>query len=138
MATAIHPDSAQTAIAPSTPSPNTSDAGHRRDAKQAKAAQAPMMTTRITKAPAAQRECGIRRRLEVSRSAGSRTSMPIRLGGRTPHILGAGTLRPLPDIELDAVTLTQIVESLAIDRTLMKKILLPWIVLDEPEALIDS
>jgi hypothetical protein len=44
----------------------------------------------------------------------------------------------LPDIELDAVTLTQIVESLAIYRTLVKKIFLPRIVLDEPEALIDS
>jgi hypothetical protein len=44
----------------------------------------------------------------------------------------------LPDIELDAVTLTQIVEPLAVYRTLVKKILLPCIVLDEPKALIDS
>jgi hypothetical protein len=44
----------------------------------------------------------------------------------------------LADVELDAVTLTQIVESLAIHRTLMKKILLPRIVLDEPKSLVDS
>jgi hypothetical protein len=44
----------------------------------------------------------------------------------------------LPDVELDAVTFTQIVKSLAIDGTLVKKILLPCIVLDEPKPLIDS
>jgi hypothetical protein len=44
----------------------------------------------------------------------------------------------LPHVELDAITLTQIVEALAIHRTLVKKILLPGIVLDEPESLIDS
>jgi hypothetical protein len=44
----------------------------------------------------------------------------------------------LRHVELDAVTLTQIVESLAIHRTPMKKILLPGVVLDEPESLIDS
>jgi hypothetical protein len=31
----------------------------------------------------------------------------------------------LPDVELDAVALTQIVEALAIDRAPVKKILLP-------------
>ena len=60
------------------------------------------------------------------------------LGGRAPHILGAGPFRSLPDVELDAVALTQIVEPLAIHGTLVKKILLPRIVLDEPESLIDS
>jgi len=44
----------------------------------------------------------------------------------------------LPDIELDAVSFTQIVESLAIHRASVKKILLPGIVLDEPKSLIDS
>jgi hypothetical protein len=44
----------------------------------------------------------------------------------------------LPHVELDAVTLTQIFESLAIHRALMKKILLPGVVLDEPESLMDS
>ena len=61
-----------------------------------------------------------------------------RLGGRAAHILGPGTFRPLADVELDAVTLTQIVESLAVHRTLMKEILLPGIVLDEPKSLVDS
>jgi hypothetical protein len=60
------------------------------------------------------------------------------LSGRAPHILRPWTFRSLPDVELDAVTLTQIVESLAIHRTLMKKILLPGIVLDEPKSLVDS
>ena len=44
----------------------------------------------------------------------------------------------MPDIELDAVSFTQIVESLAIHRAFVKKILLPGIVLDEPKSLIDS
>jgi hypothetical protein len=44
----------------------------------------------------------------------------------------------LPDVELDAVALTQIVEPLAIHRTPMKKILLPCIVPDEPKSLIHS
>jgi hypothetical protein len=66
-----------------------------------------------------------------------RTDQPY-LGGRAPHILGPRAFRSLPDVELDAVTLTQIVESLAIHRTLVKKILFPRIVLDEPESLIDS
>lgn len=60
------------------------------------------------------------------------------LGGRASHILSPRTLRTLPDIELDAVSFTQIVESLAIHRAFVKKILLPGIVLDEPKSLIDS
>ena len=60
------------------------------------------------------------------------------LGGRAPHILGAGPFRSLPDVELDAVSLTQIVDSLAIHRTLVKEVLLPRIVLDKAESLIDS
>ena len=60
------------------------------------------------------------------------------LGGRAAYILSAWAFRSVPDIEFNAVTLTQIVESLAIHRTLVKKILLPGIVLDEPKSLIDS
>lgn len=60
------------------------------------------------------------------------------LGGRASHILSPRTLRTLPDVELDAVALTQIVESLAIHCAFVKKILLPGIVLDEPKSLIDS
>ena len=44
----------------------------------------------------------------------------------------------MPDVELDGVTLTQIVESLAIHRAPVKKILFPAIVLDEPKPFIDS
>ncbi len=60
------------------------------------------------------------------------------LGGRAPHILGPWTFRSLPDVKLDAVTLAQIVESLAIHRTLVKEVLLPCIVFDEPKSLINS
>jgi hypothetical protein len=60
------------------------------------------------------------------------------LGGRASHILSPRTLRTLPDVELDGVTLTQIVESLAIHRAPVKKILFPAIVLDEPKPFIDS
>ena len=65
-------------------------------------------------------------------------TLPDYLGGRASHILSPRTLRTLPDIELDAVSFTQIVESLAIHRAFVKKILLPGIVLDEPKSLIDS
>jgi hypothetical protein len=44
----------------------------------------------------------------------------------------------LPDVELDAVTFTQIVKSLAVHGTLVKKVFLPCVVLDEPKSLIDS
>jgi hypothetical protein len=53
------------------------------------------------------------------------THHQLYLGGRAPHILGPWTFRSLPDIELDAVTLTQIVDSLAIHGTLVKEIFLP-------------
>jgi hypothetical protein len=61
-----------------------------------------------------------------------------RLRRCAPHILGAGPFRALPDVELDAVTLTQIVEPFAMDRTLVEKVFLPSIVLDEPKPLVDS
>ena len=60
------------------------------------------------------------------------------LGGRTTDVLGPGTFRSFADVELDAVALTQIVEPLAIHGTLVEEIFLPSIVLDEPEAFIDS
>jgi len=44
----------------------------------------------------------------------------------------------LPDIELDAVALAEIVDSFAIHCTLVEEILLPGIVLDEPESLVNS
>jgi hypothetical protein len=60
------------------------------------------------------------------------------LGGRAPYVLGARTFWSLADVELDAVTLTQILEPLAIHRTLVEKVFVPSIVLDEPEPLVDS
>ena len=44
----------------------------------------------------------------------------------------------MPDVELDAVALTQIVEAFTIDSTPVKEILLPCIVLDEPKSFVDS
>jgi hypothetical protein len=60
------------------------------------------------------------------------------LRGRASDVLGSRTFRPLADIELDTVTLTQICEPFAIDRALVKEILLSRLVLDEPKSLIDS
>ena len=60
------------------------------------------------------------------------------LCGRASDVLGSRTFRPLANIELDAVTLAQICEPLAIDRTLVKEIVLPRLVLDEPKSLVDS
>jgi hypothetical protein len=60
-----------------------------------------------------------------------------RLRRRAPHILGAGAFGSLSDIELDTVTLTQIVDPLAVHRTLVKEILLPFVTLDEPKPLIN-
>src|SRR5207245_5018533 len=60
------------------------------------------------------------------------------LRGRASDVLGPRTLRPLADIELDTVTLAQICEPLAIDRALVKEVVLPRRVLDETKSLIDS
>jgi len=54
------------------------------------------------------------------------------------HILSPRTFRTLADLEFYGVALTQIVESLAIHRALMKEVLFPRCVLDEPESFIDS
>ncbi len=83
---------------------------------------------------------GARARLRGNTAALQRIAFVVQpeLRGRAPHILGSGTFWPLTDIKLDAVTLTQIVESLTLHRTLVKKILLPGIVLDKPESLVNS
>jgi len=60
------------------------------------------------------------------------------LGRRAADVLGARTFRTLSDVELDAVTLTKVVEPLAIDGTLVKEILLACIVFDEAKPLVDS
>ena len=60
----------------------------------------------------------------------------MRLGRSAAHVLGPGALRSLTDLELDAVTLAQIVESLAVNGALVEEILFPGIVLDEPETLV--
>jgi hypothetical protein len=49
-----------------------------------------------------------------------------------------GSFGPLPDLELDGVALAEVVETFALDRTLMEKVVLPARVLDEPKALVHS
>jgi len=44
----------------------------------------------------------------------------------------------LANVELDAVTLTQILEPLAIHRTLVEKVFVSSIARNEPEPLVDS
>src|SRR5262245_10052434 len=78
-------------------------------------------------------EGGIRsRRTPVSIPQITRTA----LRRRTAHVLGPGPLRALTDVELNAVTFSQVVQAFAIHGALMEEILLPCIVLDEPEALV--
>jgi hypothetical protein len=60
------------------------------------------------------------------------------LRGRAPDVLGTRAFWSLANLELDAITLTQILEPLAIHRTLMEKVFVSSIVLDEPEPLVDS
>jgi hypothetical protein len=60
------------------------------------------------------------------------------LGGRAPDVLGTWAFGSLANVELDAVTLSQILEPLAIHRTLMEKVFVASIALDEPKALVNS
>ena len=60
------------------------------------------------------------------------------LGRGAPDVLRPRTFRSFADVELDAVTLTQIPKPLAVDRALVEKVFLRGIVLDEPKALVDS
>jgi hypothetical protein len=60
------------------------------------------------------------------------------LSGRAPDVLGPRAFRSLADIELDAVTFAQIREPFAIHRTLVEEVLVPSVVLDEPEPFVES
>jgi hypothetical protein len=60
------------------------------------------------------------------------------LGRRAPDVLGTRAFRSLANVELDAVTLTQILEPLAIHRTLVEKVFVSSIALNEPKPLVDS
>jgi len=60
------------------------------------------------------------------------------LRGGTPDALGPRTLRPLSDLEFDAVTLSEIVDAFAIDRALVEKVVVPRRVLDKAEPLVRS
>jgi arsenate reductase len=60
------------------------------------------------------------------------------LRGGPPNVLCPRSLWSFADVELDAIALTKIVEPLAIYGTLVEEIVLPGIVLDEPEPLVDS
>jgi hypothetical protein len=60
------------------------------------------------------------------------------LGGRAPDVLGPRAFWSLTNVELDAVTLTQILEPLSIHRTPVEKVFASSIALDEPKPLVDS
>src|SRR5690348_4134910 len=60
------------------------------------------------------------------------------LCGRAPDVLRPRPLRPLADVELDRVSLAQIIEAFAIDSALMEEVVLAPIVLDKAESLIDA
>jgi hypothetical protein len=60
------------------------------------------------------------------------------LGGRAPDVLGTRALWSLANVELDAVTLAQIREPLAIHRTLVEKVVGSSVGLDEPKPFVDS
>jgi hypothetical protein len=62
----------------------------------------------------------------------------VPLGRCAPDVLGPRTLRPFAKIEFDAVALLQILKAFAIHGAPVKKVLLPRIVLDEPEPLVNS
>jgi hypothetical protein len=60
------------------------------------------------------------------------------LGRGSAHVFGARSFGSVPDLELDGVALAEVVETLALDGTLMEKVVFPASVLDEPEALVHS
>src|SRR6188472_4499378 len=62
----------------------------------------------------------------------------VRLGRCAPDVLGPGTLRPFAEVEFHEVALFQILETFAIHGAAVKKVLLPRIVLDEPESLFHA
>ena len=62
----------------------------------------------------------------------------IDLCGRAPYVLGPRPFGTLAEIELDAVTLAEVVESLAVHGALMEEVFLPAVVLDEPETLVHA
>jgi hypothetical protein len=62
----------------------------------------------------------------------------MRLGRRTPNILGARPFRSLPDLELDAVALAQVGDPFAVDRALMEEVLVAGVILDEAKPLVDA
>ena len=68
------------------------------------------------------------------------TSTPPRcvLRRGAPDVLGARAFRSLADVEFDAVPLPQILEAFPIDGALMKEVLLPRLILDEPEPFVDA
>ena len=59
-------------------------------------------------------------------------------GSGEADVLGARPFGTLANLELHAVALAQIADSFTVDRALMKEVLLPLVVLDEPESLVYS
>jgi hypothetical protein len=60
------------------------------------------------------------------------------LGGRPSHVFRSRSFRSLPDLELDAVTLAQVVEPFPVHSAPVEEILLPSVVLDKAKTFVDS
>ena len=73
-----------------------------------------------------------------SRVGSAEMAVNASLSGRTPDVLGTWAFWSLTNVELDAVTLTQILEPLSIHRTAVEKVFVSSIALDEPKPLLDS
>jgi hypothetical protein len=73
---------------------------------------------------------------EIPRTPVRVPSVP--LGRCAPDVLGPRTLRAFAKVEFHAVALLQILKAFAIHGAPVKKVLLPRIVLDEPESLFNS
>jgi hypothetical protein len=58
------------------------------------------------------------------------------LGGRAPDVLGPRPFWTLADLEFNAVAFAQILDSLSIDRALVKEVFLAASVFDESEAFV--
>ena len=65
-----------------------------------------------------------------------RTRSPLRRCAS--HVFGTRAFGALADVELNTVTLTKVVEALAVHSTLVEEILLPRSVFDKPESLVHA
>jgi len=62
--------------------------------------------------------------------------LPLSLRRGTANVIRPWSLWALADVEFNAVTFTQVVNPLTLDRALVEEVLLTRLVLDEPKTLI--